>query len=112
VKGKPLSTISLPLFLLPTGHQKNDVPSAVHMARLRYPEVNFHYAAPLGVDAQLLDVLDERSEERMLEAEQHTSAHNREETAVLFVGRGSTDPDGNSEVFKIGPLLWECRGYG
>ena len=48
----------------------------------------------------------------MLEAEQQASAHSREETAVLLVGRGSTDPDGNREVFKIGRLLWEGRGYG
>ena len=74
--------------------------------------MTFHYAAPLGVDARLFDVLDEQLEERVLEAEQQTSAHNREETAVLLVGRASTDPDGNSEVFKIGRLLWESPGYG
>ena len=102
----------VPLFLVPAGHQKNDVPSAVHMARLRYPEVTFHCAAPLGIDARLLNVLDERLEERVLEAEQQTSAQNREETAVLLVGRGSMDTDGNSEVFEIGRLLLEGRGYG
>jgi len=98
----------LPLFLVPAGHQKNDVPSAIQLARLLYPEVTFLYGAPLGVDARLLDVLDER----LLEVEQQAPAHSREETAVLLVGRGSTDPDGNSEVFKIGRLLWEGRSYG
>jgi len=45
--------------LVPTDHQKNDVPSAVHVARLR-------------------NVLDERLEERVLKTEQQTSVHNRE----------------------------------
>jgi sirohydrochlorin cobaltochelatase len=30
---------------------------------------------------------------------------------VLLVGRGSTDPDANAEVFKVARLLWEGRGY-
>lgn len=30
---------------------------------------------------------------------------------VLLVGRGSTDPDANAEVFKAARLLWEGRGY-
>jgi sirohydrochlorin cobaltochelatase len=31
-------------------------------------------------------------------------------TAVLLVGRGSTDPDANAEICKVARLLWEGRG--
>jgi sirohydrochlorin cobaltochelatase len=31
---------------------------------------------------------------------------------VLLVGRGSTDPDANAELFKVARLLWEGRGIG
>jgi sirohydrochlorin cobaltochelatase len=31
-------------------------------------------------------------------------------TAVLLVGRGSTDPDANAEVHKVARLFWEGRG--
>jgi sirohydrochlorin cobaltochelatase len=34
-----------------------------------------------------------------------------EETAVLLVGRGSTDPDANAEVCKVARLLQEGRSY-
>ncbi|CAM5683407.1 hypothetical protein SALBM217S_02259 [Streptomyces griseoloalbus] len=33
------------------------------------------------------------------------------EVTVLLVGRGSTDPDANAEVFEAARLLWEGRGY-
>jgi sirohydrochlorin cobaltochelatase len=30
---------------------------------------------------------------------------------VLFVGRGSSDPDANGDVYKMARLLWEGSGY-
>ncbi|HEY7813209.1 MAG TPA: CbiX/SirB N-terminal domain-containing protein, partial [Nakamurella sp.] len=33
------------------------------------------------------------------------------ETAVVLVGRGSTDPDANAEVSKVARLLQETRGF-
>ncbi|MBE9151165.1 CbiX/SirB N-terminal domain-containing protein, partial [Coleofasciculus sp. LEGE 07092] len=36
---------------------------------------------------------------------------NRNETVLLVVGRGSSDPDANSDVYKMARLLWEGSGY-
>ena len=35
----------------------------------------------------------------------------KEETAVLIVGRGSSDPDANSDLSKIARLFYEGRPY-
>ena len=35
----------------------------------------------------------------------------RKDTVLLFVGRGSSDPDANSDVYKMARLLWEGSGY-
>ena len=35
----------------------------------------------------------------------------RQQTVLLFVGRGSSDPDANSDVYKMARLLWEGSGY-
>jgi len=40
-----------------------------------------------------------------------TSPEEKEETAVLIVGRGSSDPDANSDLSKIARLFYEGRPY-
>lgn len=96
-----------PCFLFSAGHMKNDVPTAINVARGRHPQVTIRYAAPLGVEPRLLEVLDER-----LAAVPAAAGVSPEQTAVLLVGRGSTDPDANAELFKLARLLWEGRPYG
>jgi len=95
----------MPLLLAPAGHMKNDVASAVQVARQTYPAVEFYYGAPLGVDARILSLLDTR----LREAASQLAPDAKERTAGLLVGRGSSDPDGNSDVYKMARLLWEGR---
>jgi sirohydrochlorin cobaltochelatase len=35
----------------------------------------------------------------------------RSETVLLFVGRGSSDPDANGDVCKLARIVWEGSGY-
>ena len=35
----------------------------------------------------------------------------RSETVLLFVGRGSSDPDANGDVCKFARMVWEGSGY-
>ena len=35
----------------------------------------------------------------------------REDTVLLFVGRGSSDPDANGDVCKLARIIWEGSGY-
>ncbi|MDQ4130225.1 MAG: hypothetical protein M3133_04425, partial [Actinomycetota bacterium] len=77
---------------------------AMQRACLDHPTVTFHYGAPLGVHPDLLSIIDER-----LDAALQPAA--RAETAVLLVGRGSSDPDANADLAKVARLLWEGRPH-
>lgn len=108
--GKCGEVVILPLFLGGAGHQKNDVASAVQWARSQFPDVTFRYAAPLGFHAKLIEVLDLRVRE-CLEAHYGGSVPSLSETAVLVVGRGSSDPNSNGDIAKLACILLERRPY-
>ena len=99
--------VALPLFLGAGGHQKNDVPATINWAKQKYPHVTFHYGTPIGTHYGIVQTLADRAEAALTD-----STVPREETALLLTGRGSSDPDSNSEVYKIARMLWEGRGYG
>lgn len=94
---------AVPLVLVSAGHAKGDIPAALAREKERHPGISFRYGRPLGPHPALLSVLERRLDEVLDPAE-------RAETTVLLVGRGSTDPDANAEVYKVARLLWEGRG--
>ncbi len=94
---------AVPLVLVAAGHAKGDIPAALARERERHPGFSYAYGRPLGPHPALLRLLDERLGEVLSPAE-------RADTAVLLVGRGSTDPDANAEIHKVARLLWEGRG--
>lgn len=104
------NVVALPLFLGPAGHQKNDVPAIINWAKQEWPGVGFKYGTPLGPQPQIITALAERAAEALRAA--LNPAISPAETAVLLVGRGSRDPDSNSDVYKIARMLWEGRPYG
>ncbi|MCS7259865.1 MAG: sirohydrochlorin chelatase [Anaerolineae bacterium] len=102
------TVVVLPIFLGAANHEKNDVATAIQWARQRFSEVAFRYATPLGPHAKLVDLLDLR----LREAHQRAfGALPLEESSVLVVGRGSSDPDSNSELARTAHLLFEQRPY-
>ncbi|MEM7343769.1 MAG: sirohydrochlorin chelatase, partial [Chloroflexota bacterium] len=101
--------VALPLFLGPAGHQKNDVPAIINWAKKEWPHIQFKYGTPLGAQPQIINVLAERAEQAMATSTTDIPAS---ETALIVVGRGSRDPDSNSDVHKIARMLWEGRDYG
>lgn len=94
----------VPLVLLGAGHAKGDVPASIARERLRHPGVRFRYARPLGVRPELLATVDDRLGAAVPEAA-------RPDTAVVLVGRGTSDPDANGDLAKIARLLWEGRPW-
>lgn len=97
------SFAAVPLVLVSAGHAKGDIPAALAREELRHPGTSYAYGRPLGPHPALLTVLERRIDE-------HVAPEERARTTVLLVGRGSTDPDANAEVFKVARLLWEGRG--
>lgn len=96
---------AVPLMLVSAGHAKGDIPAALAREKERHPGVSYTYGRPLGPHPGLLRVLERRL------AEAVDPSWDPAEVTVLLVGRGSTDPDANAEVFKAARLLWEGRGY-
>ncbi len=94
--------VAVPLVLLGAGHMKDDGPAILMQSRKSYTELHAIYARNLGIHPLVLDV----AEQRALEAAADTS------DAVVLVGRGSTDPDANSDLAKIARLLADGRGLG
>jgi sirohydrochlorin cobaltochelatase len=101
--------VALPLFLGPAGHQKNDVPTIINWAKGEWPDIQISYGTPLGAQPQIINVLAQRAQQAIVAGQPDITPA---ETALIVVGRGSRDPDSNSDVYKISRLLWEGRDYG
>jgi sirohydrochlorin cobaltochelatase len=95
---------AVPLMLLAAGHAKDDVPATLVREKLTHPDLDFHYGRALGIRPELLELMDERISAVVPEEE-------KEGTAVLIVGRGSSDPDANSDLAKMARLYFEGRPY-
>ena len=54
-RGADVVTV-LPGMLMAAGHAKNDIPSEVHEARQRYPQVAFHYGRHLHLHANIIQL--------------------------------------------------------
>ena len=98
------SVAAIPLMLLAAGHAKDDIPATLVREKMDHPKMSFDYGRALGIRPELLELMDERISAVLHEEE-------KEETAVLIVGRGSSDPDANSDLSKIARLLYEGRPY-
>lgn len=97
--------VAVPLVLLGAGHLKDDGPAALARARRRHPGVAFSYARDLGVHPAVLAVAEERARGALARLPSAPSG----ERAVVLVGRGSTDPDANGDLYKAARLLADHR---
>ena len=96
---------ALPVLLFAARHNKFDVTNELDRARARHPQLKFHYGRHFGITPGILDLWRDRLTE--LDRPQW----HRSETVLLFVGRGSSDPDANGDVYKMARILWEGSGY-
>lgn len=94
--------VIIPIILFAAGHAKIHIPSSIDDAKLKHPFVKFTYGRPIGVHEQILDILSSRVEDLGVQVKEDLG-----ETALLIVGRGSSDADANSDLFKISRLFWE-----
>jgi sirohydrochlorin cobaltochelatase len=95
---------AVPLMLLAAGHAKDDIPAILVREKMNHPGMSFRYGRALGIRPELLELMDERISAVV-------SVREKEDTAVLVVGRGSSDPDANSDLAKMARLFYEGRPY-
>lgn len=100
----------LPILLFAARHNKFDVTNELDRARIRHPQVKFHYGRHFGITPGILELW--RSRLASLDQPQgQKSQISRSDTVLLVVGRGSSDPDANGDVCKLARILWEGSGY-
>jgi sirohydrochlorin cobaltochelatase len=101
--------LAVPGMLFAAGHVKNDIPSVLNEYRAEFPDLKIEYGRDLAVDTRLLRAAGERIEQ----AEKVSSRRvPRAETLLMVVGRGTSDPDANSNIAKVARMLWEGMGFG
>lgn len=101
--------VMVPGILLAATHAKNDMPSELLAAAREYPDIDFHFGAPMGLHPLLLQVV----QQRIVEAESASpNTVRRDDTCLVLVGRGTTDPDANGEVSKFARMIEEGMGFG
>jgi sirohydrochlorin ferrochelatase len=97
--------VVLPGVLMAAGHAKNDMASEVRLARQRHPRLTIHMGRALDVDPRLLQLCRLRYQEALADR----SLVAPDDTLLLLVGRGSSDPDANANIAKVARFLQE--GY-
>ena len=101
--------LAVPGMLFAAGHAKNDIPSVLKTYEATHPGLRITYGRELGVDTRMLRAAADRIEEGLKTSPRRIK---REETLLLVVGRGASDPDANSNVAKVMRMLWEGMGFG
>ncbi|OED42672.1 cobalamin biosynthesis protein CbiX [Flavobacteriaceae bacterium (ex Bugula neritina AB1)] len=99
---------ALPVILFAGSHAKNDIPYELNTVQSYHEDLTITMAKHIGVNSFLLDLAAKRIEE----TEATLSKLDRKETCLVVVGRGTTDPDANSDVCKLTSMLWEGMGFG
>lgn len=100
------TVVLVPLFLFTARHVKNDLPLALEAARRAFPAVRFVSAPPFGVHPSLIELAYARAMASALPPSPDVAAR----TAVVMLGRGSSDPDANGDFCKMARLFAEGRG--
>jgi precorrin-8X/cobalt-precorrin-8 methylmutase len=95
--------------LLAATHAKNDMPSELLALQQEHPDTSFHFGAAMDLHPRLLELC----RLRIIEAEARSPRTvARGDSCLVVVGRGTTDPDANSEIAKLTRMLEEGMGFG
>lgn len=101
--------VMVPVLLFAATHAKNDMPSELQSLQQAFPDVEFHFGAAMDLHPRLLRL----AQQRVVEAEARAAQHiKRADTCLVVVGRGTSDPDANSEIAKLCRMLEEGMGFG
>jgi sirohydrochlorin cobaltochelatase len=95
---------AVPGMLFAASHVKNDLPWEMNSFMAANPGVEVRFGRDLGIDPKLL----EAAAERIAAA----APGDRSDSVLVVVGRGTNDPDANSNISKIARMLWEGLGFG
>jgi sirohydrochlorin cobaltochelatase len=90
--------------LFAASHVKNDLPWEMNSFIAEHPGVEVRLGRDLAIDAKLINAAADRIAA--------AAPGDRSDAMLVVVGRGTNDPDANSNVAKIARMLWEGLGFG
>jgi sirohydrochlorin cobaltochelatase len=96
--------VAVPAMLFAASHVKNDLPWEINTFAAANPGIDVRFGRDLAIEPKLLDAAAARIAV--------AAPDRRDEALLLVVGRGTTDPDANSNIAKLTRLLWEGMGFG
>jgi sirohydrochlorin cobaltochelatase len=96
--------LAIPGMLFAASHVKNDLPWEMNSFMADNPGIEVRLGRDLGIDPKLLAAAAERIAAAVPDE--------RSDTVLVVVGRGTNDPDANSNIAKIARMLWEGMGFG
>ncbi|MFN9871014.1 MAG: sirohydrochlorin chelatase [Cyanobacteriota bacterium] len=108
--------LAVPAMLFAAGHAKNDIPSVLNTWAAE-TGIRVDYGRELGVDRQMIQAAGARIRACLEQADAAALAAGRplvpaDQTLLVVVGRGSSDPDANANVAKVTRMLVEGFGFG
>lgn len=103
--------LAVPGMLFAAMHAKNDIPSVLKAYGQQH-NLKIEYGRDLGVDEKMVRAAASRIEDAIEAADKQTGLVSRSDTCLVVIGRGSSDPDANSNISKIARLLMEQTGMG
>jgi sirohydrochlorin cobaltochelatase len=103
--------VAVPGMLFAAMHAKNDIPTVLNTYATKHG-VDLSYGRELGVDPKMIAAAGARVQEAVDRANAELGDVPVEETCLVVIGRGASDPDANGNVSKIARMLWEGMGFG
>lgn len=93
--------VVLPALLNAAHHVKIDIPIIIQAAKQQYPAIPILYGRPLDLHPKISALYQLRIREALLE----DPAVNAKETALIIVGRGTSDSTANENVLKLKQMM-------
>lgn len=103
--------IAVPGMLFAAMHTKNDIPTVLNTYAKKHG-IDVTYGRELGVDPKMIAAAGARVQEAVDAANAEYGDLPLEETCLVVIGRGASDPDANANVAKVARMLWEGMGFG
>jgi len=103
--------LAVPGMLFAAMHAKNDIPTVLNTYSAKHG-IDLTYGRELGVDPRMIAAAGARISEAVDQANATYGQLALEDTCLVVIGRGASDPDANGNVSKIARMLQEGMGFG
>ncbi|MEO1562150.1 MAG: sirohydrochlorin chelatase [Pseudomonadota bacterium] len=103
--------LAVPGMLFAAMHSKNDIPTVLNSYAAEHG-IDVKFGRELGVDPKMIAAAGGRIRDAVAQANADLGEVAFEDTCLVVIGRGASDPDANANVAKIARMLHEGIGFG